>query len=465
MQNPVLSKEPVTYWRSLRAAIVVLAGCVLSASAQTPPSKCTASIQWNSAGFPLTQAEANACWPNDTNYNVATEMYNIVKTSGCANALVQNARANSSFPSTLTSSTLNANLALLLKWTVKDLMNSCINTQSTIKLALPSDSPTGTNAAGATNAQLTVLSNTYWLGDNAIYDAAALQQYTTYIGTQLYNDYTANWGTTLPNGVVNYTANICNENMSQYAAGSLPLWDTSSGGSGSLCSWISAPAVWSEFSVQQYPQPGNSCFANLTGPVVGLDSQVLTSSVSGCQAVPSGATQTTSTVAIATNASRDLLKYGCLRQVLKGDTTDATTMFNDAIATWDGTGFIDNPPSPTGKYSTRDFTFALMCANALGINNNNDYVSGSVDLPKSTIENQIWALQEKSGSISNTNVPSNGGIWTDFCTPAYGTGCNTNPLIDGIGSLNQWGLLGSAKETEEDAPLVLLAYGKNIWKK
>lgn len=463
MQNPFLWKESVKCWRSLCAPILVMAGCVLPTCAQTPPSQCTATIQWNSPGFPLTQADANACWPNDTNYKVATEMYNIITTSGCANALASNARANSSFPSTLTSSTLNANLALMLKWTVKDLMNSCINNQSTTKLALPSDDPTGTNAGGATNSQLTVLSKTYWLGDNAIYLSAALKQYTTYIGTQLYNDYTANWGATLPNGVTNYTANLCNENMSQYPAGSLPLYDTSSGGSGPLCSWITAPGVWYEFSVQQYPQPGDPCFANLTGPVVGADSEVLTSSVSGCQAIPSGATQTTSTIAIVTNAARDLLKYGCLRQVLKGNTTDATTMFDDAIGTWDGTGFTD-PGGTPGKYSTRNFTFALMCANALGIDNNNNYVGGSVNLPKATVENQLWALQQISSSKSNTKVPSLGGIWTDFCTPAYGDAtCNLNPLIDGIGSLNQWGLIGSAKETEEDAPLVLLAYGKNIW--
>jgi hypothetical protein len=156
------------------------------------------------------------------------------------------------------------------------------------------------------------------------------------------------------------------------------------------------------------------------------------------------------------------------------------TMFEDGIGNWitdsSGLGGFADPGDITGQYAARNFTFALMCANALGINNNNNYtnVGATVSVAKSAIENQLWGLQQTTSSASNTSMTSLGGIWTDFCTSAYSATspygpCNLNPLSDGIGSVGTWGLVAGAspmnnpKETEEDAPLVLLAYGKNIW--
>jgi hypothetical protein len=63
---------------------------------------------------------------------------------------------------------------------------------------------------------------------------------------------------------------------------------------------------------------------------------------------------------------------------------------------------------------------------------------------KAVVESRLWSAQAPDG-----------GIYDDYCGTS--SAAKNNPRC-------RSGRPGYAKETNEGAPLVLLAYGRNIWK-
>ena len=333
----------------------------------------------------------------------------LASNSGSALAAVRKARTGSQFVSSLSETELDTHLARLLQWVVRSYGASG-------SLRLLSDAPEATNGRGEANARLGVLKETYWLQDNALYGAGALKEYVPALGQYLENSWRTKWAQTFPK--------FCPDTQSGYVVGIVPAYDGNSTPSDPRCR-LSRPGDWQYFRMNQYPSPKDPNFDTLPRPIIGTD-------------YPADENGQTQFAAIRKNSVRDLLKYGCLRQVMLGNSETAGHMFEAAFGQWDGNGFRNaksgkNSASLQGIYWTRDLAFALMCANALGVGSEGSWAGVS----KSSIEQKLWASQS-----------STGGIWSNYCS---GDNCGGD-FIPGI-----------AKQTNEIAPLVLLAYGPNIW--
>jgi hypothetical protein len=335
-----------------------------------------------------------------------------------ATAAVQRARADSGLVSTLLDGELDARLAKLLQWVVRDYANSG-------PLGLLSAAPEGRNAEGRSNTRLLTLQKTYWLQDNSLYGAAALDEYVPVLGKLLSESWRNMWQKSF--------ANFCPDTQSDYAIGRIPPYDH--GVVQDPRCRLPRPGVWQFFREYQYPSPADPQFDSLPKPIFGTD-------------YPAGPEGATRLAPITRRSPRNLLKYGCLRQVLLGNGAVARQMFDLALADWDGSGFITPKNNPqldgrlSGVYWTRDLAFALLCGNALGLGRESEW-GGQQRVAKSSIERELWNAQS-----------STGGFWTNYCgaTAAGSRPCSAGQKIPAF-----------AKQTNEIAPLVLLAYGPNIW--
>ncbi len=329
--------------------------------------------------------------------------------SGAALAAVKSVRAQSRLSSTLPEAQLDDHLARLLEWTVNAYAQSG-------NLHLLADAPDARNGRGLVNARLRVLQQTYWLQDNALYGERAFDEYAPALGKTLADSWRTKWNQTFPR--------LCPVTQSSYVVGIVPPYDSSGSVAEPRCR-LTRPGPWQFFHMTQYPDPKQADFETRQFPIIGTDH-------------PVDAANQTHLAPIQSTSVRDLLKYGCLRQADLGNIGLARQMFGLALAQWDGNGF-KNAKNEFGQlvgiYWTRDLTFALLCANAIGAGAQNDWGQG---VTKSAIEQKLWASQSPSG-----------GIWTNYCE---GANC-----ADGFTP-------SIAKQTNEIAPLVLLAYGPNIWK-
>ena len=334
-------------------------------------------------------------------------------TLGKALSAVESVRSSSPLVSSLSPNDLNRRLARLLQWVVRDYANSG-------ELRLLSAVPEGVNGAGTTNARLRTLEKTYWLQDNSLYGAQALLEYVPPSGRILSDSWRSKWEEKYPS--------FCPDSESDVVVGRLPAYDGGEGAGDPRCR-LPRPGAWEMLRMGQYPRPAEADFDTLQTPIIGTD-------------YPSA-----KIVPISKTSPRDLLKYGCLRQVLLGNHGTAQEMFDLALAQWDGAGFVepksrrDSDDSPAGIYWARDLAFALMCANALGEGGLQNWGTQR-QVPKASIERKLWSSQSSSG-----------GIWTNYCGAA------------GIRTCGPGSIPPIAKQTNEIAPLVLLAYGKNIWSK
>jgi hypothetical protein len=330
-------------------------------------------------------------------------------------AAVNAVRQNSRFVSTLAAKDLDGRLARLLQWVVRDYASSG-------ELRLLSAVPEGVNGAGRKNQRVQQLKRTYWLEDNAVYGAAALLEYVPPLGRILTDSWRRAWDEHFPM--------FCPDTESDVVVGQLAGFDGGKGRDDPRCG-LPRPGTWEMLRMRQYPDPAMSNFDALPTPIIGTD----------YPADESG--KNAEIVAIKQTVPRDLLKYGCLRQVLLGDRATARQMFDLALGQWDGSGFLepknrDPNGNLAGVFWTRDLAFAALCANALEQGNAATWGSGAV--AKAALEQRLWSSQSATG-----------GIWTNYCggQSKYPNCPPAPPTI--------------AKQTNEIAPLVLLAYGKNIW--
>ena len=326
---------------------------------------------------------------------------------------VASARAASSLASSLPD--INQRLAKLLQWVVRDYASSG-------DLRLLSAAPEGVNAAGVANLRLRVLQKTYWLQNNSLYGAQALLQYAPPLGRILSDSWRAKWED-------RYAA-YCPDTESDVVIGIVPANEGGPGSGDARCH-LPRPGPWQYERMNQYPSPGDAGFDALPRPLIGTD-------------YPGDKAGGVQMHEIGRKNVRDLLKYGCLRQATLGNRPLAAEMFDLALAQWDGNGFNepkahDAEGDANGLYWTRDLAFAILCANALGQGGEANWGSKG-QVAKAAIEQRLWAAQSPTG-----------GIWTNYCGGggAKCEGANGIPRI--------------AKTTNEISPLVLLAYGRNVW--
>ncbi len=334
-------------------------------------------------------------------------------------ASVARVRAQSALSSTLPASELDKHLAGLLRWMVHDYAGSG-------PLRLLAALPEGTNAVGRSDAHLLALQKTYWLQDNSLYGAAALGEYVPVLGRFLADSWRGEWQKSFPK--------FCPDTQSDYVIGHLPGYDQRGLPEDPRCR-LPRPGAWQFFREYQYPNPAAADFDGLRRPIIGTD-------------YPADAQLQSRMAPIRPNNARNLLKYGCLRQVLAGNDALAGQMFALALADWDGNGFVGPRNDPrndarlSGSYWTRDLAFALLCANALGQGRQPAWGNGR-EVAKAAIEQRLWSAQSPTG-----------GIWTNYCVDAREGDrlCLPGQKIPVF-----------AKQTNELAPLVLLAYGPDIW--
>ena len=326
---------------------------------------------------------------------------------------VEAARHDSPLVSALPASELNQRLARVLQWVVRDYADSG-------DMRLLSAVPDAVNGAGRSNRRLQQLQKTYWLEDNSVYGARALLEYAPPLGRILTDSWRRAWNQHFPA--------FCPDSESNVVVGELAAYDGGRGSGEARCS-LPRPGAWQMLRMRQYPDPASGEFDALPTPIIGTD-------------YPGDARGNAELTPIERTAPRDLLKYGCLRQVLLGDRATARQMFDLALDQWDGSGFIEpknREGNLSGVYWTRDLAFALMCANALGEGGASSWGSHA-QVPKAEIEQRLWSAQAPRG-----------GIWTNYCGRAGSSFCRGAPVPP------------FAKQTNEIAPLVLLAYGRNIW--
>jgi hypothetical protein len=319
-------------------------------------------------------------------------------------------RVGGGLASSIPSSELDTRLVRLVSWMAKDYAQNG-------QLRLLSAAPEGVNAAGATNQRLKTLQHTYWLQDNGLYGAGALLEYAPDIGRELSTSWRSKWE--------RYFPTFCPDTESDFVVGVVPAYERSGEPKDRRCQ-LKAPGRWSYLRMYQYPSPANADFDSRALPIIGTD-------------YPADDSGQTREVPIKQTAVRDLLKYGCLRQVALGNPIVAEQMFDLALSQWDGNGFFEQRQGAdqAGTYWTRDLAFALMCANALGRGQDTKWGTQKV-VAKADIEARLWSAQS-----------ADGGIWTNYCSASEDCGRSGIPT--------------SAKLTNEIAPLILLAYGANIW--
>jgi hypothetical protein len=127
---------------------------------------------------------------------------------------------------------------------------------------------------------------------------------------------------------------------------------------------------------------------------------------------------------IQDNDPRSLLKFGVLGEVLRGDRERAHGYFDQAMALWDGHGFLHTRWERHRSYYGRYLAFALIADNAL-----------RRPLPaalREQLEDRLWSIQD-----------TDGGIWTNY---------NADGSFPAL-----------AKKTMEVGPLALLATNPAIW--
>jgi len=197
---------------------------------------------------------------------------------------------------------LDPRLISLLNWLIAAYTRS-----GTLHL-LP-DCPSATTFGGRTNKHLSQLQQTYWLEDNCIYGEGALLQWAPTIGQALSASWRARVTQTFPK--------FCINTVSGPVIGVIPAFD---GGPFGPCG-LPMPGIWQKLKVYSYPDPSSPGFDYLPLPII----------ATGYPGQADGVTGTLEAIS-AQSSARDLFKYGCLRQVVLGNSTDASTMFDLGLA-------------------------------------------------------------------------------------------------------------------------------------
>lgn len=374
---------------------------------------------------PWTPAQATAC-----GWTPAVE----AELSGDASALVAAARAAPTvLNSTLGEAAIQRRLSALLSFVLASFVWTCESWGLGTLNGLPYGQTYADQFANVTNNSYSLqLQGQVYLIDNALYAVGALARagFAPHTGALL------NASVFGASGLFNsapITAPLCPEDQGLYAVGQLPLWDADGGVAGDpRCAAITpatVPGSEQYLARQQFPP----LVSGPPFPVYAADAGVLIA--------PDGSH---SVRVVSFNGTRDYLKYGCLRAVLHGDADAGAAFLARALAVFDGTGFY-NPHNPL-EYMSRDLALALMCASALGPARAARVAGWSAAQPQ--IEARLWALQD----------PGFGGVWDTYCaTPGSPKWCLPWPPIAPAGLPN------AAKLEHELSPLVLSAYGANVW--
>lgn len=331
--------------------------------------------------------------------------------------------ASSGLKSSLPDGEIRSRLAKVLRWTVKDYLNSG-------DLRLLSALPSGSTALNK-SAQAQALQKTYWLTDNALYGAAAFRQYAPELADSLEKSRVAHQLAKFPS--------ICPAIDSEYVVGRIPAYEAG-GRKPATCEGIPTPPAWSR--LRHFQLPPATQLQELTRGRIVIGTESVRNAGGAWRMSP-------------LDGPRDLFAYGCLRQVALGHQDVAGQMFRRGLDSWDGDGFLEGLNDPArqgtemglvGAYFTRDLDFALMCANALSLGKDTEWQSsGGKRVQKALVESRLWSAQAPDG-----------GIYDDYCGTSLGA--KNNPRC-------RSGRPGYTKETNEGAPLVLLAYGRNIWRR
>ena len=349
---------------------------------------------------------------------------------------------------------LEQNLASLVRFMATDLSNNILQ----FDLALLADTPnpsllTAPPVYDASVPYDVALENMLWLTDNGVYGAAALCPYSGEVAAVMGTQIGASWSNASTWEKDDAGPVPCPDSQNGYVAGHLPYYDTGAKAP-SHCSTVTAPAVGSRFPTSQAPNPPTQ--ANFTDPSmfpwVGGD----------FDDVADGP--------VALSGPRDDFKYGVLRDILAAHkpgvsaataaaaVEDARNDFAAALVTWDGYGFV-NPSDTPGLgqiHYARNLAFALIAANALGGD-----PAWATNVSQADVENVLWALQQSSGGFPAAYTPM---LYVGGTEPA---GCKPVPGIAADASADTlYVCVGrNVKVTEEASPLVVLAYGPNIWAK
>ena len=247
-------------------------------------------------------------------------------------------------------------------------------------------------------------------------------EYEPVLGRMVTQSWRAAWEQNFPR--------FCPDTESSEIVGIIPDYEVSATPRDPRCRF-QKPGAWQFLPMRTYPSVDSAAdFDQRAKPIIGTD-------------YPGDDSGPTAAKPISRGSARNLLKYGCIRQALLGNTAVARQMFDMALAQWDGEGFIDQRNSQgqgrAGTYFTRDLAFAMVCANAAGEGGQSTFGTQH-PVSKAAIEQKLWAAQSPSG-----------GIWTNYCGASATVRCTA-------------GVPPVAKQTNEIAPLVLLAYGPDIWR-
>ena len=403
----------------------------------------------------------------------ASTISGLVNDPSEALSAVHQARQNATLTSSLPD--IDTRLASLLKWIVLDYQQSGA-------LRLLSNSPTGTTAASG--PQQPHLQYLYWLSDNNIVGAAALEQFAPALGRILKASWTNQWAAQdavlWKQGSVAPNLNLCLGNQPDfYTVGIIPAFDQPK--NFPCKAYPPPPTDTQRFLMTQFPLTPTDA----ANPIPMIGTGYPQTDANGNPKLVSFTLDAADTGA----STRDLLKYGCLRQAVLGNQNRAVEMFAHAMQLWDGTGFRepknndgnDNLQLP-GLYWTRDLAFALACANAIGAGQADaDDTSWGLGImtpvSKRQIETKLWTIAQGRAdqNFATYGITPVGGMWSGYCA-SITDAAGKEACSDGNGNLSMYivngvtrellatnGLPDSAKQTEEISTLALLAYGGNIW--
>ena len=411
------------------------------------------------AAYEWTQAEASACGWGGFSSPVQNELISIFDGSGMDRITLL--RSRSGFSTQLSGkeaeAQLEQRLEKLLQFQIRDYVGNCkINRVGALDL-LPTQQnfaqyqrcPNSLVGAGCTNNQNLQLHQTVLFQEDVVYSIGPwMEGYAPAVGALMNQQIFGSGGLW---DKVSSTADLCQDDMDRYVIGQLPGWD---GGSrwidpdylkrcGLFYSPKRVPLGVGERYTRSNP-PYTSSLEN--GAIYGSNSDEI-DCASGCQL--------SQPKIIESNDAHDALKYGCLRQAIKGDIPGALKFFNIALSNWDGTGF-PSLGSNSDLYFTHDLGLVLMCANALGdMAKTNPLWTSKL---QQRIENQMWELQD----VGENGTGGTGGLWNTYCSFGTTANCDPNPYPYPQGHLNT-GIAHNATMLNEDAALVLSAYGLNVW--
>jgi hypothetical protein len=347
-------------------------------------------------------------------------------------------------------SSLDQRLGMLLRFQIRDYVSNCQTYGIGTLDLLPTEQdfaeqkacPDGTTGKECTNAHNISLHQTSLFQEDAVYSIGPWQvgfapNLGALMNLQIFG-HGGLWDTTQS------TASICQDDMDRYVIGQLPGWD---GGQWIDPEYAVRCGLFNHLSLPigdrlSRSDPYTSTASS--GAVYGTNSDELQCTTGTCKL--------SSLSTIAPTDAHDLLKYDCLREAIKGDDAAALQTFTTALKNWDGFGF-PTYGSNSNDYYTHDLALVLMCANALGSTaHESPYWTNAL---QQQIESQLWSLQDTDSASSSAS----GGVWNRYCVRTKDADCEPNPYQTTL----ETGIPKTATMLNEDAALILGAYGPNVW--